>query len=272
MSELGIRSITGFLFGTVLIGSILLDIRAQALVFLLFVLLGLWEFFGLFSTYEKYSPPKTLGTSTGVIFYLLLVLYQLNLIDLIVLKCLIPILFIVLLTELFRQNNQPILVLSLLLFPLLYFVVPFNLMIEISLSYKYGFALLIGMFALIWINDSMAYFVGKAYGKKPLFLRVSPNKTWEGTIGGFLISFPAAFLVYLVSDTMTIYFWLFAALLVSPCAVLGDLLESLFKRSLKIKDTGNILPGHGGILDRFDAVVFTVPFFYLWLEIYNYLF
>ena len=272
MSELAIRSITGFFFGTFLLGSILLDEKMQALAFLLFIILGLWEYFGLFKSNENYAPPRYLSTITGVCFYLIIAFVQLDLLDVFILKLIPPLCFCVLLSELFRKNNQPIIVLSLVLFPWIYFILPFNLMLEIAIQNKLGYVLLIGMFSLIWINDSMAYFIGKAYGKKPLFFRVSPNKTWEGTIGGFLFSFPAAVLIYLFSDTMSLSFWLIAALIISPCAVLGDLLESLFKRSLNIKDTGNILPGHGGILDRFDAVVFTVPFFYLWIEIYNYLF
>ena len=269
MSELLIRTITGFIFGTVLLGSILLNVCIESFVFGLFVLLGLWEFHGLFKSHKDYATPRIISTITGFAFFVFTALYLQDYIHLFLLKILLGFIFIVLVSQLFRKNNQPLIVLSLMIFPLLYFVLPFLLMLQISISEHSSFPLLIGMFIIIWTNDSMAYFIGKAYGKKPLFKRVSPNKSWEGTIAGFFFSFPAAYIIYLSTNSMDLTFWLVSALLISPCAVLGDLLESLFKRSLNIKDTGNILPGHGGILDRFDAVVFTVPFFYLWIEFYD---
>ena len=269
MSELLTRTITGFIFGTVLLGSILLNVCIESIVFGLFVLLGLWEFHGLFKSHADYSTPQILSTTLGIFFFVFIAIYLQDGIHLFYLKILLSITFIVLLSELFRKNNQPLIVLSLTIFPLLYFVVPFLLMLQISILEYSSFPLLIGMFIIIWTNDSMAYFIGKAYGKKPLFKRVSPNKSWEGTIAGFIFSFPAAYILFLTTESMDMTFWLVSALIISPCAVLGDLLESLFKRSLNIKDTGNILPGHGGILDRFDAVVFTVPFFYLWIEFYD---
>lgn len=269
MPELLIRTITGFFFGTVLLGSILLNVYVESLVFGLFVTLGLWEFHTLFKNNKQYSTPRFLSTAIGVLFFSLISCFFLGCIQSIYLNLLLGFVFLVLISELFRKNEQPLIVLSLILFPLIYFVLPFLLMLEISITQSASFPLIIGMFIIIWTNDSMAYFIGKAFGKTPLFYRVSPNKTWEGTIAGFLFSFPAAYIIYISTGSMDLTFWLVAALVISPCAVLGDLLESTFKRSLKIKDTGNILPGHGGILDRFDAVVFTVPFFYLWIEFYE---
>jgi len=108
------------------------------------------------------------------------------------------------------------------------------------------------------------------FGKTKLFERISPKKTWEGTIGGIFLTLGIGVLIAYYDQNQGIVFWGIASLLIAPCAIFGDLLESLFKRSLNIKDSGSILPGHGGILDRFDAALFTIPFFYCWWTIYAY--
>jgi phosphatidate cytidylyltransferase len=121
----------------------------------------------------------------------------------------------------------------------------------------------------IWINDTMAYIVGSLIGKTPL-TSWSPKKTWEGTIGGVIFTLIVGYIIGAFINRGEEFFWIVSAVIIAPCAIYGDLLESLFKRSLNIKDSGNILPGHGGILDRFDAVLFTIPFFYCWTIIYTY--
>ncbi len=128
------------------------------------------------------------------------------------------------------------------------------------------------MFLLIWSNDTFAYLIGRMIGKTKLFERISPKKTWEGTLGGIFMTVLVGFLIgEFLPTNEPLWFWLGAAIIIAPCAILGDLYESMFKRSLKIKDSGSILPGHGGILDRFDAVFFSVPFFMAWTSIYPYL-
>jgi phosphatidate cytidylyltransferase len=125
-------------------------------------------------------------------------------------------------------------------------------------------------FLLIWTNDSFAYFSGRAFGKHKLFERISPKKTWEGTFGGILFTLLLGFIIGSYINKGEVLFWMISALIIAPGAILGDLLESLFKRSLAVKDSGKILPGHGGVLDRFDAALFTIPFFYCWSIIYLY--
>ena len=103
-----------------------------------------------------------------------------------------------------------------------------------------------------------------------MFERISPKKTWEGTIGGILFTAIAAIILSQFSDARyNLLFWVISALIIAPCAIFGDLFESLIKRSLNVKDSGTILPGHGGLLDRFDAALFTVPYFFTWMIIYS---
>ena len=137
-------------------------------------------------------------------------------------------------------------------------------------SIERDFPLLAGMFILIWMNDTFAYLSGRFFGKTKLIERISPNKTWEGTIGGVLFTIAAGVAIGLLFDKEQVLFWVISAAIIAPAAGVGDLLESLFKRNMNVKDSGNILPGHGGILDRFDATLFASPFFIAWTLFYMY--
>lgn len=153
-----------------------------------------------------------------------------------------------------------------------YIVIPFVFLTKIPLT-TIGFVpqLIIGIFILIWINDTFAYIVGKSIGKNKLFERISPKKTIEGFIGGLVFSIIAGIII---SKTISNYYstiiWVFIALIVSTFGTLGDLVESKFKRIANVKDSGNVMPGHGGILDRLDSVIFVAPFLFLFFKILSY--
>lgn len=181
-----------------------------------------------------------------------------------------PLLFLWALIELWRKKKNPIVNIAVSFFVLIYVCVPFLIAININIDDHNPFPKLAGMFILIWTNDTFAYLSGRFFGKTKLFERISPKKTWEGTIGGVLFSFAMAIALSLLFDPTNLFFWLITVAIITPCAIFGDLLESLFKRSLSIKDSGNIMPGHGGILDRFDAALFALPFFFMWLIFYTY--
>lgn len=130
--------------------------------------------------------------------------------------------------------------------------------------------LIIGIFVLIWVNDSFAYLVGKTIGKSKLFPAVSPKKTWEGTIGGFFFTFTAAYIMATYEPILNTAQWIILAVIIVLTGSLGDLIESKLKRAAGVKDSGAILPGHGGILDRLDSLVFAAPFAYLTLILFSY--
>jgi phosphatidate cytidylyltransferase len=113
---------------------------------------------------------------------------------------------------------------------------------------------------LTWMNDTGAYLVGSNFGRRMLFPRISPKKTWEGTIGGVVITFITAASFCAFSGELRLFDWMVLAAFVSVFGTLGDLVESMLKRSVGVKDSGNLLPGHGGVLDRFDAFIFVLPF------------
>lgn len=130
--------------------------------------------------------------------------------------------------------------------------------------------LVIGIFSLIWINDTFAYLVGKNFGRKKLFERISPNKTKEGFLGGLVASMIASYFVYLITGLMDIPTWIGLAAILSVFGTLGDLIQSKFKRQAGVKDSGRLMPGHGGLLDRLDSIIFASPFVFAYLHIINY--
>ena len=132
----------------------------------------------------------------------------------------------------------------------------------------YDPSIILGCFILIWVNDSFAYMVGKKFGKQKLFYSISPHKTVEGFLGGLLFCCISASIVSrYIDDSISTSNWLTMAIIVSVFGTLGDLIESKFKRESNVKDSGKIMPGHGGILDRLDSIIFASPYIYLFLKL-----
>jgi phosphatidate cytidylyltransferase len=269
MSNLVTRAITGFFFALLIVGSILLGPTIQSIAFGVFLVLGLNEFSSLFKETD-FIPSRFATVFVGTILYIFFVLSNLYTVSIELLFSIgFVLFFLVFLLEIWRKQLQPLSAISIFVFGIFYIVVPFVLMNRLMFQVTDSFSPLLGMIVLIWANDTFAYLFGRKLGKTPLFERISPKKTWEGTIGGILMTMVISLTIAYFTETSDLLYWIIAGIVIAPSAIFGDLLESLFKRSLKIKDSGNILPGHGGILDRFDAVLFTVPFFYLWNLIYE---
>ncbi|WP_433829598.1 phosphatidate cytidylyltransferase [Flavobacterium anhuiense] len=179
---------------------------------------------------------------------------------------------------LFYDSVQKISTSSKYLYLLGYITLPFVFIVKISFGTNdYNPKIILGLFVLIWTNDTFAYLVGKSMGKHKLFERVSPKKTIEGFIGGVVF---AAFAGFLISklyiqpkpefSSKSILIWTIIALIVSIFGTIGDLIESKFKRIAGVKDSGSIMPGHGGILDRLDSVIFVAPIIFLFYQILYY--
>ncbi|MCI4442017.1 MAG: phosphatidate cytidylyltransferase [Lentimicrobium sp.] len=159
-----------------------------------------------------------------------------------------------------------------------YIILPFVFITKIPFGEKgYNPKIIISIFILIWTNDTFAFIVGKSIGKRKLFERVSPKKTIEGFIGGIVFSVLASYIISrYYFDPKESYFkksvviWMTIALIVSVFGTIGDLIESKFKRAAGVKDSGAIMPGHGGILDRLDSVIFVAPIIFLFYQILNY--
>lgn len=159
------------------------------------------------------------------------------------------------------------------LFLLGYIILPFVIITKIPFGINgYNHKIIIGIFILIWTNDTFAYIVGKSIGKHKLYEKISPKKTIEGFLGGIVFALLASYLIsvyYIEGKQITQNIWFVFALIVGVFGTIGDLIESKFKRIANVKDSGNIMPGHGGILDRLDSVIFVAPFVFLFYQLLN---
>lgn len=269
MNNILLRSLSGAVFITVMIGGIILSELSAVIVLGAFMLIGLHEFYRMFSTAKVLEPNKIIGLAGGILVFSLLVLNRVELIESKFLLLIIPIVFLTFLPELYRAKDKPLPNIALTIFGWIYVVLPFFLMLDLRGAEGKSWMLPVGMFLIIWSNDTFAYLSGRFFGKTKLFERISPNKTWEGTIGGILFALLAGFLISYFSEVKDLTFWMVGAAIVAPGAIFGDLIESMLKRSLSVKDSGNIMPGHGGILDRFDAALFAAPLFFVWTVFYS---
>ena len=271
MNNIITRAVWGALFVIIIISSFIVGAYAAATVLGFFMCIGVFEFYRFFEESDIVQPKSYSGMLGGLILYVLLILKQLNIIQFPIELVLIRIVFLPFLFVIFSKQKNPLLDLTVTIFPWIYVMFPFYLMFSIynfEVNSEAQWTYIIGLFILVWSNDTFAYLTGRKFGKHKLFERISPNKTWEGSIGGFIFTVLAGCIfAYLMESDML--FWIIAAVIVSPTSVLGDLIESKFKRIVNVKDSGTILPGHGGILDRFDAVIYATPFFYLLLSIFG---
>jgi phosphatidate cytidylyltransferase len=173
--------------------------------------------------------------------------------------------FVLFIIELFKKegslNNIAYTILS-----FLYIVIPCFLLIAIVGALgKFQPYKVLGMIFFVWINDTGAYLVGSFIGKHKLYERISPNKTWEGTLGGIAFCISLSYVVYLIFPQLALVHWVAISVIVAVFGTLGDLVESMLKRLAGIKDSGSLMPGHGGVLDRFDSLFFATPFVFCYL-------
>lgn len=267
MKNLITRTWAGALFVVVIVGSIFWHPIALLFVFFVFQILALWEYARLFSK-KNYKIHYISLLSLGSLLYLLIGLIANSFLNEKYIFASIPLIFLLLAFALFSSKKHILEHLAIKLLGLIYISIPFALFnivrnLEIHNQSNNGQSLLIIFFILIWANDTFAYLFGTAFGKTPLFKSISPKKTWEGSIGGAIVSIVFGGIFGYYFEIFNPAIWLIIAFILSFTATLGDLFESLLKRQIGVKDSGNILPGHGGILDRFDAAVFAIPFYLL---------
>lgn len=259
------RAITGVLFVIVMVGSLLL----QEYVFLAF-----FSLIGFFSLREYYSlvlgkSSRGLQTVGSLYSLVLLIGFSLLFLKTISAKDFLPLLALgvgIYLFELFNTSEAPFKNISIVLTGVIYTVLPFVTFMGLGfLKGNYTYQVPLGFLILLWSNDTGAYLSGRSFGKHKLFERISPNKTWEGFLGGMLLAVFVALNLEQYFGVLSKWEWLSVALIISIFGTLGDLVESMLKRSLGVKDSGNILPGHGGLLDRFDGLLLACPLVYVYL-------
>ena len=244
-----------------------------SLLFAAILGLCLWEFLSMLLPAESFQDKvrfyvaMTLGLTPFIISSLTLMRwlpgFSLDLLFIGILTCVFFLLFSL---ELFGSSPTPFQNIGYIFLALLYLGIPLTLLNYIAFqSGHYSPKMVISMLLLTWFNDTAAYALGSRYGKRPFFPRISPNKTWAGAFGGLFFALALSVILYLVIGGLNLWQWLLFAILSSFFGNVGDLFESMLKRSVNVKDSGNLLPGHGGFLDRFDAFIFALPFLFLYL-------
>ena len=270
MSNLATRFLTAIVFVAVVLSGVFYSPLSLFLLFLIINFGGFWEYQTLIDLYpiNKHEKPRRERWAMGLmgtLVYVLIVAAYLQWIPQACMVLILPIISGLFLKELFApKSTSPFIRVALNLMGPIYIAVPCAL-INLIANYNGVFDpnRLLGIFLVIWANDAAAYAVGRLIGKTPLFPRISPNKTWEGSIGGAVGAMIVAGLIpYVFPNDFGTEVWYIVAVVAIVFGSLGDLVESMFKRTLGVKDSGNLLPGHGGILDRFDALFFAIPFIY----------
>ena len=268
MNNLIVRAITGSLFVGAIIGAILWNPWATTLLFGAFMALGVHEFTRLVNAHTENRSQQVFALVLSILIYTATAFVLAGKLPSQVLFIAFPALTFSFLLSLSSKSATAIQNVALTWFSVFYITVPFIMIMHLCFDpgNKWN---VIGMFVLIWTNDTFAYLTGRLFGRTKLFERISPKKTWEGTIGGIVFALAAGFCWSVWVSGLPLAFWIIVSPLVAFGAIFGDLFESQFKRQIGVKDSGNILPGHGGILDRFDAALMAIPIFYgLWM-IYN---
>lgn len=266
MKNLLQRSITGIIFIAVIIGSILAGPQYFRALFLIVSVLATLEFYKLVSS-PGFRPLKTAGIISCIALFVIISNHASGSWGPRWLSLVYPAVAVIPVAALFRRDEYPVSNIAVTVFGVLYAGLPFALLSMIAfLQLQYLPSLMIGYFFLLWSNDSFAYVTGSLLGKHKLYERISPGKTWEGTIGGTLCTTGIAWILSIIFPVLELHQWIIMGLIISITGTLGDLVESMFKRSLQIKDSGSLLPGHGGLLDRFDGMIMSVPFVLAYLS------
>ncbi len=260
------RAITGILFVGILVGCILYDPWTFSALFVVISALTIHEYGHLINRIEGVSINKNITMLAGIYLYMAVMAFCTNLSGS---KIFLPYLLLIMylmISELYLKKENPVMNWAYSMLSQLYIALPFAMLNVLSFhtspldtGVSYNPILPLSVFVFIWLSDTGAYCVGTLIGKHRLFERISPKKSWEGSIGGGIVAIGSSFIFAHYFPIMNMAEWAGLSLTVVIFGTWGDLTESLLKRQLHIKDSGAILPGHGGMLDRFDSALMAIP-------------
>ena len=268
MKNLLTRIVTAFLYGLVLIISVLAGKVWFLMFFAMVSTLCLLEFYNLSDSGEV-KINRFWGFTLAGMMYVSVSLYLLGyILQPKFFFFFLPFLYVIFVQELYNRNKRPFHGIAYTILGIVYTLLPFLLFVSLafmSTDRHYDYRPCLGFLFLLWAADTGAFFSGKLLGRHLLMERISPKKTWEGLIGGLITSMVVALVLSKVFKSLSLIEWLGMAFLIVTIGSLGDLVESMFKRELDKKDSGTIMPGHGGVLDRFDGLLISAPFVFLYL-------
>ena len=265
MKEFGIRFLSGIIYAGLLVGAMFFSEESFLVLFFLFGIVLIHELQKLLivKTYISYA---VLVAGFIIFSYLKLDInatYVLLIATLFVNSVLIKDLIVINKIPLFNQKKYIVLFFYLIGSLICLTLIP-------STQGYYAPRIIFGSFGLVWFNDSWAYIIGKNFGKHKLYERISPKKSVEGFIGGLCASLVGAWVVFTLTNELSLMHWFAIAIIISIFGTIGDLIQSKFKRQAEVKDSGNIMPGHGGLFDRLDSILFASPFIYTYLQLIDY--
>ncbi len=279
------RTLTAAVFVAVLLSCILCNFISFTALFFIVSVWGLYEFY-LLTEKLGAKPYKISGIVAGILIFSYAAISNTNMALFLPIEVLLAtgfvLVFCVFIAGLFDQKPNTVMNIAYTLAGVIYAVLPFTLLINISCidkSYTFNHIMdkwyydlapynphyVLGIILLIWASDSGAYLVGSLMGKNKLYERISPGKTWEGSVGAAILNMGCAWVISIWFPELALKHWIVISVLVSIFGTIGDLVESMLKRQAGVKDSGKIMPGHGGILDRFDSLLFVSPFVYAYL-------
>ena len=263
------RIITGLLGSACIIAGIVFSEWTYFAIFFFICIVSLWEFYGL-AGLDGMIPQKSFGTLCGMIIFCLSFFIEQRSISYRYYFLIFPLLACVYMIKLYKKSERkPFTNIAFTFLGIFYVAIPFALLnIAAFENGYYNYEIMVGCLFILWASDTGAYFAGTRFGKRKLFERISPKKSWEGAVGGAILAFIFAFVIANYFATLAFWQWMSIAVIIIIGGVFGDLVESLLKRSIEIKDSGDSLPGHGGFLDRFDGLLISAPFIVAFLEIF----
>ncbi len=268
--DLFVRFLTALIFVPTVLAGLFLGKYLFSLLFLIVLISCSVEYYNLIfhDDYESHFFRRNYGIFLSCFMYVIIALNHLvpdyvNFGNLDLQMAMLPLAFIPFIYELFKKSERPFRNIALVLSGIIYIGIPMVLLQFLAFATDpegFNTHIVIGLIVMNWINDSGAYMVGSRLGKTPLFPSVSPKKTWEGTLGGVFFCIISGYIFSLFYKEINTIDWIILAFITAILGSIGDLVESMLKRSVKVKDSGSFLPGHGGMLDRFDAFLFLLPF------------
>jgi phosphatidate cytidylyltransferase len=271
MSNLAQRFLTGIAGAALITFLLWWQPLSLAMLFFLLAMFTLLEFTHIVRGLREEEGKKTAVSGNllaGACMYWLIVAVGAGWLEQAWLTLILPLMALFFIAELYLKRNNPFQHIGLQLIGLLYVVLPFALLTNMALKDSvFQPILAMGILYTVWSDNIFAYFAGRFLGKHKLFERISPKKTWEGFAGGFIMALVCTYIFSLYYTDLTTAEWMFMGALISITGTFGDLVESLFKRNLHLKDSSQVLPGHGGFLDRFDALLLAIPFVYAYLAL-----
>lgn len=258
-----VRALSGIVFVGLLLSGILINEYTFAVVFAVLTGLLLFEFYGLIEKVAKVPVSKYLNIIGGLLLFGAAYYTSRKELDFPLLLPYLPYIIyilVVFISELYLKRPDPLKSLAYSILGQIYIALPFAFSNYIAFAFwGYTPVFILAVLVIIWVNDTFAYLTGMLLGKHRMFERISPKKSWEGFAGGLMFAIITGILFSVFSNYHLYSFWIGFAIIVVAFCTLGDLVESLFKRTLGVKDSGNMIPGHGGILDRFDSTILAIP-------------